>query len=358
MKRKIVSLMATALSVFSAIVLAACTVPGGTTGPTGSTGPVASAGTVQMWVTDAPRTDNVSEIWVTVSEVKIHKAGSGNVSDNASDNVSDNTSGNVTGNTSEGQEDTSPENAAGWITINITGANRFDLLTLRGDGNGSGLQQILATANLAAGRYTQIRMSISKVEVKLNGVLEDATIPSGKLRFVHPFEIQSGNVTKLLFDFDADKFVTVTGNPNDPKILVKPVAKLIVSAPHGTDTDHPTGNQSGNHTSNQTGAQDGAQNAPQGGPQTDREELKITTTGLPNGTVNTTYNAALAATGGTGTYTWSLQGGVMPAGLSLSAAGVISGTPTSSGNYNIVAKVTDNSTPAKIDTAHLTIKIN
>ncbi len=342
--------MATALSVFSAIVLAACTVPGGTTGPTGSTGPAASAGTVQMWVTDAPRTDNVSEIWVTVGEVKIHKAGSSNVSDNAS--------GNVTGNSSEGQEDTNPENAADWIAINITGANRFDLLTLRGDGNGSGLQQILTTANLSAGRYTQIRMTVSKVEVRIAGVLKDATIPSGKLRFVHPFDIQAGNVTKLLFDFDADKFVTVTGNPNNPKILIKPVVKLIVSTPHGPDADHPTGNQSGNQTANQTGAQGGAQNAPQGGPQNDREELKITTTSLPNGTVNTTYNAALVATGGAGTYTWTLQGGVMPAGLSLSAAGVISGTPTASGNYNIVAKVTDNSTPAKIGTAHLTIKIN
>lgn len=252
MKIKSARLATTILSIFSVVSMVACTMPG----------QVAAAGQVQMWVTDAPRTDNVSEIWVTVSEVKIHKVGGGGTANN----VTDNTSGNVTGNSSEGQEDNAPENASDWITVNITGDSRFELLTLKGDGNGGGLQQILASENLAPGRYTQIRMTIDKVEVKLNGELKDAVIPSGKLRFIHPFEIQSGNITKLLFDFDADKFVTVTGNPTDPKIMVKPVVKLIVSAPHGPRTANADSNQSGNRTTNQTGAQAGDQNIPQAGP--------------------------------------------------------------------------------------------
>jgi len=69
--------------------------------------------------------------------------------------------------------------------------------------------------------------------------------------------------------------------------------------------------------------------------------LSITTTSLPAGTAAASYSAMLAATGGTTPYTWSLSSGTLPAGLTLSAAGVISGTPTTPGTYTITVKVTD-----------------
>jgi hypothetical protein len=54
------------------------------------------------------------------------------------------------------------------------------------------------------------------------------------------------------------------------------------------------------------------------------------------------YNQNLTATGGTGGHTWSLFSGALPAGLSLSAAGAVTGTPTSAaGPYSFTAKVTD-----------------
>jgi hypothetical protein len=57
--------------------------------------------------------------------------------------------------------------------------------------------------------------------------------------------------------------------------------------------------------------------------------VAITTDGtLPPGTVGLAYSEALVATGDTPPYVWSLSSGVLPAGLSLSSAGVISGTPT------------------------------
>ena len=55
--------------------------------------------------------------------------------------------------------------------------------------------------------------------------------------------------------------------------------------------------------------------------------LSITTTSLPPAQVGVAYSATLTATGGVGPYTWAVSGGSLPAGLSLSAAGVISGTP-------------------------------
>ncbi|HYM75013.1 MAG TPA: FG-GAP-like repeat-containing protein [Candidatus Dormibacteraeota bacterium] len=70
-------------------------------------------------------------------------------------------------------------------------------------------------------------------------------------------------------------------------------------------------------------------------------QLVVTTTSLPGGTVGVAYSQALAATGGTTPYTWSVSSGSLPAGLSLTAAGVISGTPTTAGTANFTVKVTD-----------------
>ena len=48
----------------------------------------------------------------------------------------------------------------------------------------------------------------------------------------------------------------------------------------------------------------------------------------PTAVVNTAYSYTLTATGGTAPYTWSVNAGTLPDGLTLSAAGVLSGTPT------------------------------
>jgi acid phosphatase len=58
--------------------------------------------------------------------------------------------------------------------------------------------------------------------------------------------------------------------------------------------------------------------------------LTITTTSLPNGTVQAAYSVALRAAGGKTPYTWALVTGQLPTGLVLSGtAGTISGKPTS-----------------------------
>ena len=59
----------------------------------------------------------------------------------------------------------------------------------------------------------------------------------------------------------------------------------------------------------------------------------ITTTSLPNGTVGTSYDQKLTASG-TEPITWSISNGSLPAGLSLNEdTGEISGTPTAAGSY-------------------------
>jgi hypothetical protein len=58
------------------------------------------------------------------------------------------------------------------------------------------------------------------------------------------------------------------------------------------------------------------------------------------GEVGVPFDAMLAATGGSGTYTWSLTSGALPPGVTL-ADGAIAGTPTTAGAYGFTATVTD-----------------
>jgi hypothetical protein len=69
--------------------------------------------------------------------------------------------------------------------------------------------------------------------------------------------------------------------------------------------------------------------------------LVINTTSLPSGTVGTTYSSSLSASGGTPGYSWTVTSGGLPAGLTLSSGGQISGTPSTSGTSNFNVQVTD-----------------
>ncbi|MFH1666465.1 MAG: Ig domain-containing protein, partial [Elusimicrobiota bacterium] len=66
----------------------------------------------------------------------------------------------------------------------------------------------------------------------------------------------------------------------------------------------------------------------------------ITTPTLANGGVGSSYNVTLTATGGTAPYSWT-NTTALPAGLTLSAAGAISGTPTAVGSTTTTFRVTD-----------------
>jgi hypothetical protein len=84
---------------------------------------------------------------------------------------------------------------------------------------------------------------------------------------------------------------------------------------------------------------------------------QITTTSLAGGTVGQPYSASLTVTGGSAPYTWSISGGSLPAGLSLSNAGTISGSPTSSGTFNFTVKVTGSGKGGDSDTQILSLVV-
>jgi large repetitive protein len=87
-------------------------------------------------------------------------------------------------------------------------------------------------------------------------------------------------------------------------------------------------------------------------------QLIISTATLPDGSVGAGYDETLAATGGVAPYSWSVDSGTLPPGLTLSASGEISGTPTSGGTYAFTAQVADSEAPAATATQSFTLTVD
>lgn len=68
--------------------------------------------------------------------------------------------------------------------------------------------------------------------------------------------------------------------------------------------------------------------------------LAITTEAIDGGNDATPYTFTFEATGGNAPYVWSTES-TLPAGLTLSSAGVLSGTPTETGTFPLTIVVTD-----------------
>jgi len=290
-----------------------------------------ATGTLQIMVTDAPPEEEVTSIMITVESVEVHKAAAEQEQEEEEEQQQEQEQEQGQEQNQEQEQEqeqqqsanngtnNSTNEEAGWLPLDILAGNEtFDLLQIQG------IEEVLAVSDLEPGKYTQIRMTISNVQVRLgDGNLTDVILPSGELKFVRPLDIVENQTTALLFDFDAGKSINVTGSG---QIMFKPVIKLSMTTPQtvGLSTKH----------------------------------VKISTPSVPNGAVGASYNATLTADGGVTPYTWSIDKGTLPAELSLdSVTGIISGVPTVAGDFTFTAKVSDNSTPIKGDTQRYTITV-
>ena len=101
----------------------------------------------------------------------------------------------------------------GWISV-IDEEITFELLALEG------VEAILCTAQLATGKYTQVRLSVPEVEVGKDGELIIVKVPSDTIKLVGTFEIVD--------DFKVDK--SLVGRQRQG-FLFKPVIKLASRDP-------------------------------------------------------------------------------------------------------------------------------
>ncbi len=71
--------------------------------------------------------------------------------------------------------------------------------------------------------------------------------------------------------------------------------------------------------------------------------LEVTTDSLPQGNIGQPYSVQLTARNGVQPYFWRVKEGRLPAGLTLSPSGLLSGVPTEGGSFDFVVEVTDSS---------------
>jgi hypothetical protein len=69
------------------------------------------------------------------------------------------------------------------------------------------------------------------------------------------------------------------------------------------------------------------------------------------------FSVSLTSSGGAIPYTWTISAGTLPSGVTLSKAGVVSGTSTQTGVFAFTAQVTDSSSPGK-QTASVSLVAN
>ncbi|UCC79831.1 MAG: putative Ig domain-containing protein [Candidatus Zixiibacteriota bacterium] len=86
--------------------------------------------------------------------------------------------------------------------------------------------------------------------------------------------------------------------------------------------------------------------------------MNIVTTELPDGTFGVSYGYTIEARGGEPSYSFSVTGGSLPSGLSLSQSGVLSGTPTVTGPFVFTVQCIDSSDPQLTDDQEFTLVIN
>jgi hypothetical protein len=159
----------------------------------GCTGPAPEGtGSLFLQITDQPAL-GIEKAEVTISKVQVHAASTG---ENESDD--------------------------GWITV-AEEPQTFDLVAIKD------VKEFLGLEELAAGRYTQIRLDVDKALVTINGTAYNLTIPSETVKLVRNFEIRENQTTTLTLDFDAERSVHSTGESG--KYILSPTITVVQETP-------------------------------------------------------------------------------------------------------------------------------
>lgn len=160
-------------------------------------------GSASIYVKDAA-TNEFDEIHVVFTKVSIHGAGNGS------------------------------DNGTGWITVweNETGQD-IDLLDLSGD-----RAAFLGEADLAAGKYTQIRIQATEAYGMQNGSRIDITLSNPTLKVVKSFDVEAGEESRIVIDFDLDRSVKEQGKNGwrMTPVIGKTTVTIVDDASSGEDS--------------------------------------------------------------------------------------------------------------------------
>jgi 3-deoxy-D-manno-octulosonate 8-phosphate phosphatase KdsC-like HAD superfamily phosphatase len=75
------------------------------------------------------------------------------------------------------------------------------------------ISELLASADIAAGKYTQIRIVVTSVTATMtNGTMVNMTVPSGELKTTHPFNVTAGATSSLTLEIDLERAIVQNGS--------------------------------------------------------------------------------------------------------------------------------------------------
>jgi hypothetical protein len=87
------------------------------------------------------------------------------------------------------------------------------------------------------------------------------------------------------------------------------------------------------------------------------DSLGVTTTSLSVATAGSAYSAMLKATGGTPPYSWTVESGTLPTGLTLENSGLLSGNTSQTGQFSFTFQVDDSSSRRQTATKVLALTV-
>lgn len=184
-------------------------------------------GRVAVYVKDAA-SDEFSSVFITFSKVAIHEGDSEGSAP------------------AEGEEpDTEGD---GWTTV-FEGSKEIDLMAF----SGSDARAFLGDANLSAGTYNQIVITVDDARgIQFSDGSEvDIEVTTGWVRVVRAFEVSADETTRIVLDLDLDRSVIQQG-PTGWR-LNPVIGQVIVQE----DASGPEGSISGRAGDGQTGGTDG-----------------------------------------------------------------------------------------------------
>jgi hypothetical protein len=114
-----------------------------------------------------------------------------------------------------------------WITI-VDQPVAFDLLKI------TEVQKFLGSQEVPEGTYTQVRFMVTQATVIVDGKEHTASIPSGKLKLIRPFQVAQGETTLVLLDFDGSRSLYITGGGD---FKLEPTVKLLVPSTGAAEED-------------------------------------------------------------------------------------------------------------------------
>ncbi len=164
-------------------------------------------GSASVFVKDAA-TDDFSEVHLNFTRVQVHEAG------------------------------TDENGTAGWTTLfeNATGQD-VDLLNATGD-----RAAFLGEADLAAGRYTQIRVEVADAYgVLTDGSTVPITVSSGTVKVVRSFTVEADRESRIVIDFDLDRSLREQGQGEWrlTPVVGKATVEVVEDASSGDEESEP-----------------------------------------------------------------------------------------------------------------------